>query len=285
MVNKHKKTNSNNKSQSHFSFADLPWKWIIMGIVIFAVLIGITQVIHAIQSISNPFAQMYKEVTNLGAQLLIPCIQQQNCDNIGNDCNKCENDVVGCSCKNNTCKKYLDRPVGSGGFFQPSFPFINFDCMFGFGFVALIFGAPILGIIKYIISALGKMPTWLKNYCNATGKTAKEVVPDQMKRSNLNSQETKEKLKKEGIEITPELSDIIDSISIKDTITTDSYNEANNSTGSLESRQTMINDAKVINAEAEVQFNDNMKDYDGRTKEIIDNNREKPRPEPPEPKR
>ena len=278
MVNKHKKTNSNNKSksQSHFSFSNLPWKWIIIGIISFIVLLGIVQVIHAVQSISQPLADFFQGAGTLGAEILTPCIQQTDCDKIGSDCNTCKSNT-GCTCGGGkTCSKYASRDVGSGGFFQSTFPFINLNCFLGVGFLALIVGGPLLAIIKLIVSASGRGCAQLKDYLTSTGKKAEDVVTDWSKKSKANFEKTKEELKKQGIEITPELSDIIEKISIQDTATKESYEEANNSTGSLESRQTMVTNSTIKYNEAQAQYIDSIKDYNKTTEDIIDKNREKP---------
>ena len=283
MVNKRKKTNSNNKSkkqQSHFSFGDLPWKWIIIGIISLIVLLGIVQVIHAFQSISQPLAAFFQGAGGLAAQILTPCIQQADCDPIGSDCNTCKSNA-GCDCGGGkTCKKYASRPVGSGGFFQSTFPFINLNCFLGVGFVALLVGGPLLAFIKLIISAVGRGCVQLKDYVTATGKKSQDVVTDWSKKSEINTEKTKEELKKQGIEITPELSKIIGDISINDVATKEAYEAGNSSTGSLQDRQTMIKNSTIKYNDAEAQYKDSMNNYDDKTRDIVENNREKPGPEP-----
>jgi len=282
MVNKHKKTNSNNKSksQSHFDFGNLPWKWIIIGIISFIVLLGIVQVIHAVQSISQPLADFFQGAGTLGAEILTPCIQQTDCDKIGSDCNTCKSNT-GCTCGGGTkCGKYAERDVGSGGIFQSTFPFINLNCFLGVGFLALIIGGPLLAFIKLIISASGRGCTQLKDYLTATGEKAEEVVSDWSKKSEVNTEKTKEELKKQGIEITPELSKIIGDISINDVATKEAYEAGNNSTGSLQDRQTMVKNSTTKYNEAEIQYKDSMDNYAEKTRDIVENNREKPGPEP-----
>jgi hypothetical protein len=283
MVNKHKKTNNNkskSQSKSHFDFENLPWKSILIGVVIFIVLLGIVQVIHAIQSISQPLSNFFQGAAALGGEILTPCIQQVDCNAIGTDCNTCKNNT-GCTCGNGkTCTKYATRDVGSGGFFQSTFPFINLNCFLGVGFIALIIGGPLLAFIKLIISAVGRGCVQLKDYVTATGKKSQDVVTDWSKKSEANTEKTKEELKKQGIEITPELSNTIGEISINDVATKEAYDAANSSTGSLQDRQTMVKNSTIKYNEAEAQYKDSMNNYDEKTKDIVENNREKPGPEP-----
>ena len=268
------------KNKSHFSFGDLPWKWILIGIIIFIVLLGVIQVIQAIANLGKELAQFFGGAGALGDELVNPCIQQENCDALGTDCNKCEK-TSGCTCAGGkTCNKYASRDVGSGGFIQSTFPYINFNCFLGLGLISMIIGGPLLALIKLIVSAFGKKCSQLKDYLTCTGKKTEDVVKDWTKESKVTVEKTKKALEKQGVEVTKELSSIIEKISIQDVATKQSYAEANISSGSIEDRQAMINNTTLAYDDAQRQYQENISKYqaeyggDTNIEDIINNNRE-----------
>lgn len=286
MIKKSNKSSKSSKSKSKFSFEDLPWKWIIIGIVGVLILFGILQVVRAFIEITKPLAQFFEGAAGLGIELVTPCVQQQDCEKLGSDCNNCKG-TAGCTCGDGTkCLKYASRDVGSGGFFQSTFPFINLNCFLGVGFLALIIGGPLLAFIKLIISGTVKGCTKLVDYVTSTGKSKQDVVTEWTKKTKTNLEKTKEELKKQGVDVTPELSDIIERITIEDVTTKDIYENANNSRGSLESRKIMVKDATIAQTAKQKQYEAEITKYQAEKgegkdlKDIIDNNREKIPPEP-----
>lgn len=161
-------TNTEKTSFSNF-ISNIPWKYVIIGIIVVLIILSIVQVINALANISKPFTDAFGSAANSAASILNNCVPQSDCTKIGN-CDQCKN-TTGCSCTADQkgCQIISGRNAGDGGFFTPS-------CGLGIGFIIYGLGSLFLAVLSVI--AGWKASPAVEATAKAEGKPANEVAKE-----------------------------------------------------------------------------------------------------------
>jgi len=161
-------TNTEKTSFSNF-ISNIPWKYVIIGIIVVLIILSIVQVINALANISKPFTDAFGSAAKTGANVINNCAPQADCTKIGN-CDQCKN-TSGCSCTADQkgCQIISGRNAGDGGFFTPS-------CGLGIGFILYGLGSLFLAVIGLI--AGWKASPAVEATAKAEGKPANEVAKE-----------------------------------------------------------------------------------------------------------
>ena len=155
-------------------FSNIPWKYVIIGIIAILIILSIVQVINALGKISKPLTDAVGNIGNSAANILNNCIPQYDCTKIGN-CDQCKSDEsLGCSCTSDqkSCQIISGRNAGDGGFFSLS-------CGLGIGFILAGVGTVLMAVIGLI--AGWKASPAVDSTAKAEGKPAKEVAKELVK--------------------------------------------------------------------------------------------------------
>ena len=150
-------------------FSNIPWKYVIIGIIAILIILSIVQVINALAKIGKPLTDALGTVANTAANVINNCAPQADCTKIGN-CDQCKN-TSGCSCTadQKNCQIISGRNAGDGGFFTPS-------CGLGIGFILFGVGTILLAVIGLI--AGWKSSPAVEATAKAEGKPANEVAKE-----------------------------------------------------------------------------------------------------------
>ena len=161
-------TNTEKSSFSNF-ISNIPWKYVIIGIIAVLIIMSIVQVIQAIGKIGQPLIDAFGSAAKSAANVINNCAPQADCTKIGN-CDQCKN-TSGCSCTadQKNCQIISGRNAGDGGFFTPS-------CGLGIGFILFGVGTILLAVIGLI--AGWKSSPAVEATAKAEGKPANEVAKE-----------------------------------------------------------------------------------------------------------
>lgn len=180
--------------------SNIPWKYIIIGIIMLLIAFAVLQVINAIGKIFQPIIDAFGDIGKTGANILNNCVPQADCTKIGN-CSQCNN-TQGCSCTSDqkSCQNISGKNPGDGGWFSLS-------CGVGIGFIIYVLGTLFMGILPII--AGWKASPEVEKIAKAEGtdvKTvAKEMVSESMAEVEKNKSEYAEKI---GKELSPEATNL-----------------------------------------------------------------------------
>lgn len=193
-------TSENEKFSFSNFFSNIPWKYVIIGIIAILIILSIVQVINALAKIGKPLTDALGTVANTAANVINNCIPQYDCAKIYN-CDQCKN-TPGCSCTADEkgCQIISGRDAGAGGFFTPS-------CGLGIGFILAGVGTVLMAVIGLI--AAWKASPAVDSTAKAEGKPSNEVAKELAKETlaevdkieQEHEKTTGDKMSKEGRDV------------------------------------------------------------------------------------
>ena len=212
--------NSENQNKSFFS--NIPWTYIIMGIIVVIIALSVKLVIDAIGSVGKPFTDALGPIVNTLVDITKNCEQQYDCTKIGN-CAQC-NSTSGCSCSpdQTSCQIISNKPVGSGGWFSLS-------CGLGILFIDGLVGTLMLSLLATIRG--WKASANLTKIANTEGKTEAEAGKEIL---NETKADVKEIEKQHGEKLSPEAKDLIDKTVIESKVSDRLYKGAQDLTSTAD---------------------------------------------------
>ena len=181
-------------------FSNIPWKYVIIGIIAILIILSIVQVINALAKIGKPLTDALGTVANTAANIINNCLPQYDCTKIYN-CDQCKN-TPGCSCTpdEKNCQILSGRNAGEGGFFTLS-------CGLGIGFILAGIGTILMAVIGLIAGwkASPAVDSTAKAEGKPTNEVAKELAKETLAEVDRIEQEhektTGEKMSKEGRDV------------------------------------------------------------------------------------
>ena len=194
-------TSGKGENEKTSFLSNIPWKYILIGIIIVLIAFAVLQVVNAIGQILKPLIEAFGDLGKAGANILNNCVPQADCTKIGN-CSQCNN-TQGCSCTpdQKSCQNVSGKNAGDGGW-------LSLSCGVGIGFILYGLGTLFMAILPII--AGWKASPAVEKIAKAEGtdvKTvAKEMTSQSMAEVKKNENEFKEKT---GKELSPEAKDAI----------------------------------------------------------------------------
>lgn len=229
MENTNNSEKSENQNKSFFS--NIPWTYIIMGIIVVIVAFAIKLVIDAIGSVGKPLIDAVGDIGKSAANILNNCEQQYDCTKIGN-CDQCKS-TTGCSCTTDqkSCVIVSGKDAGGGGWFTPS-------CALGIGLI-------LYGIASLIMTILPIIAGWkaspnVDKIANAENKPPADVAKELV---NETQADVKEIETEHGEKLSPEAKDLIEKTVVESKVSDRLYKAAQNSR-STEDKNTLQELAK-----------------------------------------
>lgn len=230
-------SHENQTEESGGFLSNIPWKYIIMGIIIVLIIMASVQAINAIGKIGQPLIDALGDIAKSGASILNNCLPQSDCVKIGN-CDQCKN-TYGCSCTadEKNCQNISGRDVGTGGFFTPS-------CGLGIGFILAGLGALVITVLSFIQG--WKASPAVEKISKAENKPVDTVVKELVNetKAEVNRTEEQHKAENNGEELSPEAKPIIEKAIVESKLADRQYESAQN-LPSTEEKATMQNEAKT----------------------------------------
>jgi hypothetical protein len=180
--------------------SNIPWKYIIIGIIMVVIAFAVLQVVNAIGKIFQPIIDAFGNLGKAGANILNNCVPQADCTKIGN-CSQCNN-TQGCSCTpdQKTCQNVSGKNAGDGGW-------LSLSGGVGIGFIIYGLGTLFMGILPII--AGWKASPAVEKIAKAEGKDVKTVAKEMTSQSMAEVEKNKsEYTEKTGKELSPEATNL-----------------------------------------------------------------------------
>jgi len=261
--------NQENKTEGSGSFlSNIPWKYIILGIIVIIIILAVVQLINAMAKITKPFTDLLGDAAKSATSIINNCLPQSDCVKIGN-CDTCGN-TSGCSCTTDgkTCQNISGRDPGGGGWFTTS-------CGLGIAGIVAITAVLLLGLLK-LISGWKASPR-VDALAKAEGKSSDEVVKELTRESLADVDKAQKEYEKDGDKLSPEGKDLIEKTIVGSKLSDREY-EAAQKLPSTEEKTTMENIAKTSYASLQKEISEEKENLSEKEQGKVDETTEENKP-------
>jgi hypothetical protein len=262
-------TDSKNSDDNKSFFSNIPWTYIIMGVIVVIIALSIKLVIDAIGKIGQPIIEAFGSVAKTTANVINNCLPQYDCTKIEN-CDQC-NTTTGCSCTpdQKNCQIISGRNAGEGGFFTPS-------CGLGIGFILYGLASLFLGVLPII--AGWKASPAVEATAKAEGKPSKEVVKELTDESRAEiDKQIEEHEKTTGEKTSPETRKLIEKV-VAESKLADRQHKAAEKLPSTEDKTTMQKEAATRYENKQNEINEEKEKLSDEEKATVDKVTEENKP-------
>ncbi len=248
-----------NITEEKYNFlSNIPWKYIIIGIIIVLIAFATLKIVVAIGEIGKPILDALGSIGKSAAKILNNCAVQSDCTKI-NNCSQCNN-TTGCSCTadQKSCENISGQSAGSGGMFSLS-------CGLGIGFVIYLISGLLMSVLT--LFAGWKASPQIEKLAKAEGtndtKTlAKEIARETMAEVEKNKNEYEEKT---GKELSKNAKNTVEKAIVESKLADRTFKSAQN----LQSTQ----DKDILQKEATQRYSDKMNEVRKEISELSEEER------------